>query len=144
MEPIDILLIEDNDGDILLTKEALETKSMINHMAIAKNGVDAIAYVNDMLEDSSMIFPDLILLDINLPKKNGHEVLEFIKTHKQLKQIPVIVLTTSSSDKDIFTSYQHHANCYITKPVDIMGFMDTISKIEDFWVNIVRLPKHYK
>ncbi len=144
MEPIDILLIEDNDGDILLTKEALETKSMINHMAIAKNGVDAIAYVNDMLENSSMIFPDLILLDINLPKKNGHEVLEFIKTHKQLKQIPVIVLTTSSSDKDIFTSYQHHANCYITKPVDIMGFMDTISKIEDFWVNIVRLPKHYK
>jgi CheY-like chemotaxis protein len=97
-----------------------------------------------MLENTSMIYPDLILLDINLPKKNGHEVLDFIKSHEHLKQIPVIMLTTSSSDKDVLTSYQKHANCYITKPVDINSFMDTISKIEDFWVNIVRLPKHHK
>jgi CheY-like chemotaxis protein len=144
MKPIDILLVEDNDGDILLTKEALESKSMINHLAIAKNGVEAIAYVTDMLENTSMIFPDLILLDINLPKKNGHEVLDFIKSHEHLKQIPVIMLTTSSADKDVLISYQKHANCYITKPVDINSFMDTISKVEDFWTSVVSLPKHYK
>ena len=103
----------------------------------AENAEKAMSIINNAL-------PDLILLDVNLPKKNGHEVLEYIKTSENLKQIPVIMLTTSSSDKDVLLSYKNHANCFITKPLDVNNFLTIVSSIESFWINIVKLPKNKK
>ncbi len=138
MKTFHILLVEDNEGDILLTTEALEEGKIINRMTVIKDGKSAI----DFLETSSSDqLPDLIILDVNLPRKNGHEVLQHIKGHDKLKCIPVIMLTTSSSDSDIRLSYESYANCYITKPVDAVEFIEAITKIEDFWINIVQLPK---
>ena len=144
MNSAHILLVEDNEGDILLTREALESKKLIHKIDIAKNGVLAIEFLSTVLSNENEKLPDLILLDINLPKKNGQEVLQFIKNHDSLKQIPVIMLTTSSSDKDIIASYKNQANCYIMKPVDVGNFMDAITKIEDFWFTLVRLPGNIK
>lgn len=140
MEPIHILLVEDNEGDILLTKEAFETGKILTKLTVVRDGKEAIDYLakNGKYEESDT--PDLLLLDINLPKKNGHEVLQFIKTDTDLKQIPVIMLTTSSSEIDINLSYKQHANCYITKPVEVDDFLDVISKIENFWISIVKHP----
>jgi CheY-like chemotaxis protein len=135
-----ILLIEDNEGDILLTEEAINTNKTVSEISIAKNGMLAIKQLENIIESKKEILPDIILLDINLPKKNGQEVLTFIKSNEELKQIPVIMFTTSSTEKDIITSYKNHANCFITKPVDLNDFMITISKIEDFWFNCVKLP----
>lgn len=143
MKRIDIFLVEDNDGDILLTREALNSRNMLNELLVAKNGVEAIDMLNKLLTDQEKL-PDLILLDINLPKKNGQEVLQYIKQHEYLKQIPVIMLTTSSSESDISVSYKNYANCYITKPVDVDSFMDVISKIESFWSTIVQFPVQKK
>ena len=140
MKPINLLLIEDNEGDILLTKEAFEDSSMIADIHVVKDGMAAINYFNKVLEDATLTLPDLVLLDINLPKKNGQEVLQFIKNNEILKLIPVIMLTTSSSDKDIINSYKNQANCYIMKPVDINTFLNIISKIEDFWLATAKLP----
>lgn len=139
MKAVDILLVEDNEGDILLTTEALEEGKILNNTSVARDGKLAI----DMLHESliSGTLPDMILLDVNLPRKNGHEVLQYVKTHDGLKHIPVIMLTTSSAETDINLSYQNHANCYITKPVEAADFMNAISEIEDFWINIVQLPK---
>ena len=142
MKPIKLLLIEDNEGDILLTKEAFEDSSMIADIDVVKDGMAAINYFNKVLEDATVTLPDLVLLDINLPKKNGQEVLQFIKNNEILKLIPVIMLTTSSSDKDIMNSYKNQANCYIMKPVDINSFLSVISKIEDFWLATAKLPSH--
>ena len=144
MNSAHILLVEDNEGDILLTREALEARKLINKIDIAKNGVLAIDFLENILLNEGALLPDLILLDINLPKKNGQEVLQFIKTHNSLKQIPVIMLTTSSSDRDIIASYRNHANCYIMKPVDVGNFMEAITKIEDFWFTTVKLPGNIK
>ncbi len=144
MNSAHILLVEDNEGDILLTREALEARKLINKIDIAKNGVLAIDFLENILSNEGALLPDLILLDINLPKKNGQEVLQFIKTHNSLKQIPVIMLTTSSSDRDIIASYRNHANCYIMKPVDVGNFMEAITKIEDFWFTTVKLPANIK
>ena len=139
MKPVEILLIEDNEGDILLTTEALEEGKILNNTRVVRDGKMALDYLAEGLNSGSL--PDLILLDVNLPRINGHEVLQYVKQHVGLKQIPVIMLTTSSAEKDINLSYQNHANCYITKPVEAADFINAISKVEDFWINIVQLPK---
>jgi CheY-like chemotaxis protein len=135
MTDIQILLVEDNEGDILLTREALKEGKIKNEISVAKDGQQAI----DMLNSATRL-PDLILLDINLPKINGHEVLIAIKTDNRFKAIPVIMLSTSGAEHDIVTSYTNHANCFITKPVDFNRFMEVIRSIEDFWITIVKLP----
>lgn len=139
MKAVDILLVEDNEGDILLTTEAFEEGKILNSTRVVRDGRSAIDLLSDDLKSGTL--PDLILLDVNIPRMNGHEVLQHIKQHLDLKHIPVIMLTTSSTELDINRSYQNHANCYITKPVDAAEFINAISKIEDFWINIVQLPK---
>jgi CheY-like chemotaxis protein len=144
MDPIHILLVEDNEGDIVLTTEALEEGKVANSLSVVKDGWEAIQYLekNDGYEDAEE--PNLVLLDINLPKVNGHEVLKHIKTSDSLKHIPVIMLTTSSDQNDINKSYQNHSNCYITKPVEVNKFIEVISTIENFWISIVQLPSKAK
>ncbi|MEX2597881.1 MAG: response regulator [Salibacteraceae bacterium] len=141
MKVVHILLVEDNEGDILLTTEALEDSKLLNRISVARNGKEALDFVYNRGEFAEAETPDLILLDINLPLKNGHEVLEIIKNDETVKHIPVIMLTTSSSEQDISKSYKHHANCYISKPVEIGEFIKAISSIENFWLNIVTLPE---
>lgn len=141
MESIAILLIEDNEGDILLTKEALGHGRIQKEVSVAKDGWEAIQFLEKKGVYESASMPDLILLDVNLPKLNGHEVLARIKSNPQIQHIPVIMLTTSSSESDILRSYQNHVNCFITKPVEASNFLDTIAAIEDFWISIVQLPK---
>ncbi len=140
MNPVHILLVEDNEGDILLTTEALEEGRILNKISVARDGKAATEFLSKTGPYTEVETPDLVLLDINLPKKNGLEVLEFIKTNPDLKQIPVIMLTTSSSMRDIEQSYRNYANCYITKPIEVTEFMDAISRIEDFWLSVVKLP----
>jgi CheY-like chemotaxis protein len=140
MNPIHILLVEDNEGDIMLTREAFEEAKIANRLDVVRDGQDAIQFLDKTGAYEGVDTPDLVLLDINLPKKNGHEILGYIKSSDKLKAIPVIMLTTSSSDRDIRLSYESFANCYITKPVEVEDFMDAISKIEDFWLSIVKLP----
>ena len=144
MNSIHILLVEDNEGDIFLITEALEEGKIVNKISVLKDGKEAIDFLEKQGKYKNEETPDLILLDINLPKKNGHEVLEYIKTSENLKQIPVIMLTTSSSDKDVLLSYKNHANCFITKPLDVNNFLTIVSSIESFWINIVKLPKNKK
>lgn len=139
---INILLIEDNEGDILLTMEAFEESKIVNKITVIKDGKAAINFF-EALNDKEEI-PHLVLLDINLPKASGHEVLMHIKNNDKYKSIPVIMLTTSSSEKDILQSYKNHVNCYITKPIDVSDFMKAILKIEDFWINIVSIPVKVK
>lgn len=140
MKGIHILLVEDNEGDILLTTEALEERKIINKISVAKDGKEALDFMFKEGAYKNATTPDLILLDVNLPKKSGHEVLQVIKNDDRTAHIPVIMLTTSSSETDINLSYKHHANCYITKPVEVNDFLGAISGIEDFWLNIVKLP----
>lgn len=140
-EPIKILLIEDNEGDIVLTLDALEEAKLKNEVVVKRDGEAAISYLEKIAEENPEALPDLILLDINLPRKNGHEVLEIVKNKSKIKQIPIIVLTTSSSEMDIFKAYSEHANCYIIKPIDVDDFLKIVSKIEEFWFSIVKLPK---
>ena len=139
MQQIHILLVDDNEGDILLTREALDDARIVNKISIAYDGLEAIRFLKK--QPVGRDTPDLILLDINLPKMNGTEVLAIIKNDPELKRIPVIMLTTSSAEKDILASYDNHANCYITKPVDLDRFMAVVRTIEDFWISIVKLPK---
>lgn len=141
MEKVHILLVEDNEGDILLTTEALEDCKIINEITVIKDGKEAIDYFINLDKSKA---PDLVLLDVNLPKKNGHEVLQFIKSQDAHRHIPVIMLTTSSSEKDINLSYRSYVNCYITKPIDASDFLQAITKIEDFWINIVSIPSKAK
>ena len=141
MQQIHILLVDDNEGDILLTREALEEARIINKISIASDGMEAVNFLRKTPPFADADMPDLILLDINLPKMDGTEVLSIIKSDPDLKRIPVIMLTTSSSEKDILASYDNYANCYITKPVDLDRFMDNVRTIEDFWISIVKLPK---
>ncbi|WP_373519992.1 response regulator [Aquiflexum sp.] len=140
MNNIHILLVEDNEGDIVLTLEAFEEAKIINKISIVRNGQLAIDFLLQKGQYVEAVIPDLILMDINLPRKNGHEVLHFIKSEKKLKHIPVVMLTTSSSEKDVLDAYQNYASCFITKPVDVNDFLKVVSEIESFWVNIVRLP----
>jgi two-component system, chemotaxis family, response regulator Rcp1 len=143
MKAVNILLVEDNDGDILLTKEAFNEAKLKNEIAVVKDGEAALDYLfrrEKYENDDTWALPDMILLDINLPRVSGLEVLAEIKRDAQLKVIPVIMLTTSESEKDIMTSYRHYANCYITKPVDLDKFLDVVKTIENFWISIVKLP----
>ena len=139
--PIEILLVEDNPGDVRLTQEILRDGNIRNNMSVAKDGVDAVSFLRRTGEYAGAPRPDIILLDLNLPKKDGREVLAEIKADSNLKQIPVLVLTTSSAEQDIVKSYDLHANCYITKPVDLDQFIRVIRSIEDFWLTIVKLPR---
>ncbi|MFN3997665.1 response regulator [Algoriphagus sp.] len=141
-QPIKILLVEDNEGDIILTTEALEECKVKNELKVLRNGSDALTFLLSSLQNKKKDLPDLILLDINLPKKNGHEVLQSAKNHPDLKHIPIIILTTSSSEIDILKAYQEHANCYIIKPLEVAEFINVTSKIEEFWFNIAQLPNN--
>ncbi len=140
IKPIHILIVEDNEGDVLLISEALEEKKIVSKISVVKNGEQAIDFIEKQGVYQQVLLPDLILLDINLPRKNGHEVLQYIKETEHLKQIPVIMLTTSSSESDILKSYKNHANCYITKPVDVDNFLKAVTSIEEFWISLVQLP----
>ena len=140
MHAIHILLVEDNEGDILLTKEAFEDAKLLTRLSVVRDGKEAVDFLNKHGAFKEVETPDLLLLDVNLPKQNGHEVLKFIKEDENLKHIPVIMFTTSSSEKDINLSYQNHANCYITKPVDVNDFLSVITKVENFWISVVNLP----
>ena len=139
MKDIHILLVEDNEGDIVLTKEALSDAKIKNKVSVAKDGEEAIRFVDAGLIEEGLL-PDLILLDINLPKVDGKEVLYYLKNNPSLKKIPVVMLTTSSSELDVIDSYNNYANCFITKPVDFNKFFEVVRMIEDFWITIVKLP----
>lgn len=138
--PIEILLVEDNPGDVRLTKEALKEGKVRNNMQVAEDGEEALAFLHRQGRHAQATRPDLILLDLNLPKKSGREVLEEIKADPELKRIPVVVLTISKAEQDILKSYNLHANCYITKPVDLDQFIGVVQSIEDFWLTVVMLP----
>jgi CheY-like chemotaxis protein len=139
-KPIEILLIEDNPGDVRLTKEVLKEGKVRNNLQVVGDGVEAMAYLHRENSYTKAPRPDQILLDLNLPKKDGREVLQEIKADHQLKRIPVVVLTTSDADEDILKSYNLSANCYITKPVDLDQFISVIRSVEAFWLTIVTLP----
>ena len=138
--PVEILLVEDNPGDVGLTRETLKDSKLLNHMSVAENGVEALAFLRREGKYVNATRPDLILLDLNLPKKDGREVLAEIKSDEQLRRIPVVVLTTSSTEQDILRTYDLHANCYITKPVNLDQFSAVVNAIEEFWFTIVKLP----
>lgn len=138
--PIELLLVEDNPGDVRLTIEALRDGKVNNNMNVAVDGVEALAYLRREGRFAHAARPDVILLDLNLPKKNGHEVLAEIKADADLKRIPIVILTTSKADEDIVRSYDQYANCYINKPVDLEQFINVVQSIEDFWLTIVKLP----
>jgi len=140
VETIDILLVEDNPGDVRLTKEALKDAKVLNDVHVVQDGVEAMLFLHREGKFSKMPTPDLILLDLNLPKKDGREVLAEIKQDEKLKRIPVVVLTTSKADEDIIRSYNLHANAYITKPVDLNRFIEIMHTLQEFWFSIVRLP----
>lgn len=140
MKQIHVLLVEDNEGDIILTKEALLDAKINNEVSVVRDGEQAINFLNDAAKKDVSLLPDLILLDINLPKIDGKEVLLYIKSDPALKKIPVVMLTTSSSEMDVNDAYDNHANCFITKPVDLNKFFGVVRMIENFWITIVKLP----
>ena len=133
--PVNVLLIEDNPGDVRLTKEAFKEGNMSVNLSVVMDGVEATKYLAKEGQYENATTPDLILLDLNLPKKDGREVLQEIKTDPNLLRIPVVILTTSNAEQDILHSYNLHANCYINKPVDFDKFFDVIEKIEEFWLS---------
>ena len=140
MKPIEILLVEDSPGDVDLTREAFEVGKVCNSLNVVSDGEAAMAYLREEGPYADKPRPDLILLDLNLPKKNGSEVLAEIKADDMLRSIPVVILTSSSAERDILKSYELHANCYITKPVDLFQFVKVVQAIQDFWFTVVKLP----
>jgi CheY-like chemotaxis protein len=138
--PIEILLVEDNPGDARLTQEALDEGRLLNNLHHVKDGVEALTFLKREAEYKNAPTPDLMLLDLNLPRKDGREVLAEIKQDPRFKKIPVVVLTSSEAEQDILRSYELHANCYITKPVEFEKFLSIIRLIEDFWLQVVTLP----
>jgi two-component system, chemotaxis family, response regulator Rcp1 len=138
--PIDILLVEDNPGDARLTREALRDAKVRNNLHIVPDGVEALAFLRRQGRYAEAPTPDLILLDLNLPKKDGREVLEEIKREEGLRHIPVVVLTTSKAETDVLESYRLQANAFVTKPVDLEQFLEVVRSIEQFWLQVVRLP----
>lgn len=142
--PIDILLVEDNMGDIRLTYEAFREGKIYNNLYVVEDGVEALAFLRREGKFCTATTPDLVLLDLNLPRKSGLEVLAEIKADRELRKIPVVVLTTSSAENDILASYGLYANCYITKPVDLDKFIDVVNSIQDFWLSVVTLPPKVK
>jgi chemotaxis family two-component system response regulator Rcp1 len=137
---IEILLVEDDPGDVRLTMEALKQSKLHTHLSITADGIEALAFLRRQGEYKDAVRPDIILLDLNMPRMDGREMLAQLKADPDLKRIPVVVLTTSAAEEDICRSYQLHANCYITKPVDLRQFMKIVLSIEDFWFTVVKLP----
>ena len=137
---MEILLVEDNLGDVRLIREALKENKIVNTLHVVDDGVKAMAFLRKKGEYAKKPKPDVILLDLNLPKKDGREVLAEIKQDEDLKRIPVVILTTSKSDEDILKAYNLHANCYITKPIDMDQFVHVVKTLEEFWFTIVKLP----
>jgi len=138
--PIEVLLVEDDPGDVLMTQEAFEEHKVRNRLHVVNDGIDAIAFLRREGTYADVPRPDLVLLDLNLPRRDGREVLAEIKSDPELCQIPVVVLTTSQADEDIVRSYQLHANAYVTKPVDFERFIAVVRQIDDFFVTVVKLP----
>jgi two-component system, chemotaxis family, response regulator Rcp1 len=138
--PIQILMVEDNPDDIELTVEALKDARVANHLTVVQDGEEALSYLRCRGKYAQAVRPDLILLDLNMPRKNGRDVLREIKNDPKLKRIPVVILTTSQAEDDILHTYDLHANCYITKPVDFNQFLKVVRSIEDFWLTVVKLP----
>lgn len=137
---VEILLVEDNPGDVGLTMEALKEGKLLNHVSVAEDGVEALAFLHQEGKYAGRPRPDLILLDLNLPKKDGREVLAEIKEDPELRHIPVVVLTTSTAEHDVLKTYDLHANCYINKPVDFEQFLEVVKSVGDFWFSVVILP----
>ena len=140
-KPIEILLVEDSPGDVRLTREALKSNKMHNNLNVVEDGVEAMTFLRREGEYANVSRPDLILLDLNLPKKDGREVLTEIKADANLKCIPVVILTTSQADEDILKAYENQASCYVTKPVQLDEFIEVVKSIKDFWLTIVKLPQ---
>ena len=141
MQSIEILLVEDNPGDVRLTQEALKDGKVTNRLHVTRDGVEAMAFLKKEGSYQDQPTPDLVLLDLNLPRKNGREVLQEMKSDEVLRSIPVVVLTTSEAQRDIIESYDLQANCFVTKPVDFEQFCTVVESIEEFWFTLVRLPK---
>ena len=139
-EPVEILLAEDNPGDVKLTRKALEKGRLANNLHVVNDGVETMQFLLGEGEYEGRPRPDLVLLDLNMPRKDGREVLEEIKEHRKLKRIPVVVLTSSEAEEDVLRSYDLHANAYLTKPVDFDGFIDVVGTLEEFWLQVVKLP----
>ncbi|WP_027005058.1 response regulator [Conexibacter woesei] len=139
-QPIEVLLVEDDPGDVLLIREAFEFNKVHNNLNVVNDGEQALAYLRQEGEYARSLRPDLILLDLNLPRKDGREVLAEVKADERLRAIPVVVLTTSEAEEDVLKSYQLHANAYVTKPVDFERFVAIVRQIDDFFVSVVRLP----
>ncbi len=140
IRPIEVLLVEDNPADVRLTQEAFKEGRVTNHLNVVNDGVEAMDFLHHAGKYGAAPRPDLILLDLNLPRKNGREVLEEIKADPSLRRIPVMILSTSRADQDLHGAYNLHANCYIAKPVDLDQFLNVVRSIEHFWFNIVTLP----
>lgn len=140
MVPIEVLLVEDDPGDVLMTREAFEEHKVRNNLNVVSDGADALAFVRQEGEFSEAPRPDLILLDLNLPKRDGREVLSEIKSDPDLREIPIVVLTTSAAEADILSSYRLHANAYVTKPVDFERFISVVKQIDEFFISLVKLP----
>jgi CheY-like chemotaxis protein len=139
---VDVLLVEDDPGDVLMTQEAFADHKVHNRLHVVSDGVEAMAFLRKEGSYADALTPDLILLDLNLPKMDGREVLAAIKEDPKLRSIPVVILTTSEAEEDVLRSYSLHANAYVTKPVDFERFIDVVRRIDDFFVTVVRLPAH--
>lgn len=139
---IHVLLVEDDPGDVLITREAFAENKVRNHLSVVSDGVKALQFLRREEEYADAPRPDLILLDLNLPRMDGHEVLAHIKSDSDLQRIPVVVLTTSYAEEDVLRSYDLHANAYVTKPVDFERFLSVVRQIDDFFVTVVKLPGH--
>ena len=141
MRPIEILMVEDSPGDIRLTQQALKEGKVKNNLFVVNDGGSALEYLQHSGKYKNVTTPDLILLDLNLPGKNGRSVLREVKAHPKLRKIPVVILTSSENEEDVTRTYELHANCYIKKPVNLEQFMAVVKSVEDFWLTVVRLPK---
>ena len=140
-KPVEILLVEDDAGDVLMTKEALEDSKLLHNLHVIDNGEEAVKFLRQEEPYADAPRPDLVLLDLNLPRLDGREVLSMIKTEPGLRQIPIVVLTTSDAEEDVLRSYDLHANAYVTKPVDFTAFVNVVRQIDDFFLTVVRLPR---
>ncbi|HET6951265.1 MAG TPA: response regulator [Acidimicrobiales bacterium] len=140
VRPIEVLLVEDDEGDVLMTREALEEGNVLNRLTVVGDGVVALDYLRNPTAHEGGVRPDLILLDLNLPRRDGRQVLEDVKSDPDLRRIPIVVLTTSEAEEDVLRSYDLHANAYVTKPVDFDKFVRVIRQIDDFFISVVRLP----
>lgn len=140
VRPMEVLLVEDDEGDVLMTREALLEGKVLTHLNVVGDGVEAVSYLRRRGEYADAVRPDLVLLDLNLPKRDGRQVLEDIKSDPDLRRIPIVVLTTSEAEEDVLRSYDLHANAYVTKPVDFERFVEVIRQIDEFFISVVRLP----